>query len=700
MRSQECFYVRHSKRVLVADHETQEVFVLKWKTFKKNQRKGRELDPRYFSDKERKAFAASDAKEWKSFLDTGAVVVIPPEQAKQIPSERIFKRAARFVRTDKSKTGKEEDLQAKSRIVVPGDVDPDGETAVEEGGFRTDAPTAPQLAFHLLCSYAVRRQWWLRTFDVSTAFLSGKAHNREIYMRPPTDGLPGVPPGSLLKILKGAYGLREAPRLWYLKAREVILSCGFEELATARACFVLRDKTKADSPFVGMMVLHVDDACYGGSGPLWDATMKTCLSQFKIGTEKTKSFDFLGRHIEQKADFSITIDQHQYVKNLVRVHIPKNRRNTPKAKLTDKELSEYRSIVGQLAWPARETMPQLAYSVSDLQQKTSCATVHDLSHANNVLKLAKQWAENDKQTLQFKPFKGDVSLGCVVTRERLNKKQRDDDRKTRLGIGAIHDASFMQQPGEGSQYGYAIMLAPVTLFEEPTVTHLLDWNSAKIHRKVRSTLAAEAAGASRAYDRATYARAMIYEIEKGKDRHWTAMCKEVPFCIGTDCKSLFDLCSKIGSLPDERRVALDLLDVREGIEELGDQIRWVPTDHMLADAFTKAMPPDLMMRYLKDNVYSFKYDEDLKNTKREVAKERKAVKTANKQAKKPDESPKTVPRSVKDRISAVKKSPEHDLLEKAANSYNARKHGPLEARTSNGARKWKDKIEKTTSSGR
>ena len=137
---------------------------------------------------------------------------------------------------------------AKSRLVVPGDVDPDGENAVEDGGFRTDAPTAPQLAFHLLMSYAVRRQWHLRTFDVSTAFLSGKAHNREIYMRPPPEGLPGVPPGSLLKIVKGAYGLREAPRLWYLKAREVLMECGFEELKTAKACFVLRDKTKTDNP--------------------------------------------------------------------------------------------------------------------------------------------------------------------------------------------------------------------------------------------------------------------------------------------------------------------------------------------------------------------------------------------------------------------------------------------------------------------
>ena len=163
--------------------------------------------------------------------------------------------------------------------------------------------------------------------------------------------------------------------------------------------------------------------------------------------------------------------------------------------------------------------------------------------------------------------------------------------------------------------------------------YLLDWSSAKIHRKVRSTLAAEAAGASRAYDRACFTRCLIYEIECGKDGHWTEMCKQVPFGLGTDCKSLYDVATKLGSLPDERRVALDMLDVKEGVEEFGDLVRWVPTDHMLADAFTKNMPPDLLLQYLKTGIYSFKYDDKIKDTKREIAKERKVIRDGKIQLK-------------------------------------------------------------------
>ena len=68
----------------------------------------------------------------------------------------------------------------KSRIVFPGDVDVDSGKMPEDGGFRTDSPTVPQVAFHLLCSEAAQRGWNLGSFGVKTAFLSGEAQSREI----------------------------------------------------------------------------------------------------------------------------------------------------------------------------------------------------------------------------------------------------------------------------------------------------------------------------------------------------------------------------------------------------------------------------------------------------------------------------------------------------------------------------------------
>ena len=72
--------------------------------------------------------------------------------------------------------------------------------------------------------------------------------------------------------------------------------------------------------------------------------------------------------------------------------------------------------------------------------------------------------------------------------------------------------------------------------------------------------------------------------------------------FATDCNSLYDVCRNHGSLPSERRVALDLLDVRENLEEFGDQVRWIPTTHMLADALTKRMQPDLILKVMNECV--------------------------------------------------------------------------------------------------
>jgi len=176
-----------------------------------------------------------------------------------------------------------------------------------------------------------------------------------------------------------------------------------------------------------------------------------------------------------------------------------------------------------------------------------------------------------------------------------------------------------------------ILLGPTTFWDAKATTHLIEWKSAKIDRKVASTLAAEANGGSMAYDRSMYVRAVCAEIESplssfstsGIQTSWKEACSKIPFCLGTDCKSLYDTCIKPASTTKDKRVALDLLDVREGIEEYKDSVRWVPTDHMLVDCLTKAMHPALLNQYMKDYQYSFKFDDLLKETKRAAAKERK-----------------------------------------------------------------------------
>ena len=63
-------------------------------------------------------------------------------------------------------------------------------------------------------------------FDVATAFLSGQETQRLEYAKAPPEGrrtsrcvdsMPPVRPYELMRLVKSAYGLSEAPRLWYLR---------------------------------------------------------------------------------------------------------------------------------------------------------------------------------------------------------------------------------------------------------------------------------------------------------------------------------------------------------------------------------------------------------------------------------------------------------------------------------------------------
>ena len=102
-------------------------------------------------------------------------------------------------------------------------------------------------------------------------------------------------------------------------------------------------------------------------------------------------------------------------------------------------------------------MPQLAYSVSDLQQKVSQATVGDLVHANNVLNLAKKNVE-DGQVLRFPVLPEDIRMELQHSHDPRPEKTPKKERA--IGFGAIHDASFMGQPRDGSQQACALMIAP------------------------------------------------------------------------------------------------------------------------------------------------------------------------------------------------------------------------------------------------
>ena len=184
-----------------------------------------------------------------------------------------------------------------------------------------------------------------------------------------------------------------------------------------------------DNILRGILLLHVDDGFHIGEGLEYETSMGQLFEDFEIPPEKRKSgtFTFLGRTVTQLDDMSFIVSQETYVNDIKPIFIPKMRRAEAGSTLTDEEKSTLMSLVGQLAWAARETLPHIAYDVSDLQQRFNTATIAELVRANSVLRTAKKLVQ-DKITLKFLP----LDLKNVV-------------------FVSVTDASFAGQPNGGSQ---------------------------------------------------------------------------------------------------------------------------------------------------------------------------------------------------------------------------------------------------------
>ena len=93
---------------------------------------------------------------------------------------------------------------------------------------------------------------------------------------------------------------------------------------------------------------------------------------------KEGSGEFLGKHLVQKGDMSIVIQQKEYACQLDCVHVSKERRKDKEMDTTDQEKGQMRAVLGELNWLVTGSRPDLAASCSLLQQRVVKSKVKDL----------------------------------------------------------------------------------------------------------------------------------------------------------------------------------------------------------------------------------------------------------------------------------------------------------------------------------
>jgi hypothetical protein len=265
--------------------------------------------------------------------------------------------------------------------------------------------------------------------------------------------------------------------------------------------------------------------------------------------------DYLGMKCWQDENFEVHFSMKHYVEKLERVPMDKEVMRSVERPLNEAEKTRYRSGVMRAAWPCRLCIPQGLYMCSRLAQGIEVVTVQHLKDLNKLIDFLKTEADEGRAQLRFVAI--DLKCPRVIT---------------------PFDASFAKELGGKSQGGFITMAADDSVLKGLAPVNLIEFSSFRIHRVVRSTMAAESAALCIALDRQLYARVVFEGMLKGEKKvtlQWkekmqvpgevmsTSIAKEfLPGNMVTDARSLYDHLCKTGNLPTERQVLLDLLSAK------------------------------------------------------------------------------------------------------------------------------------------
>lgn len=275
-------------------------------------------------------------------------------------------------------------IRHKARLVGQGF----GQVYYEE----TFAPVAPYSAVRVIFVLAAAHNWFIHATDFAQAYLNGVL-DEPVYMKPP-EGYE-LPPGKVLKVVKGLYGLKQSGRVWNQKLDAALRKLEIMPLDAAPCVY-----TRGEGQSKIVIASYVDDLVLASpSLEVLESVKSALASMFKM-EDKGAIDNFCGLEVKyDQPNGTLRLSQQGYIKSLVQEHPPSYAHSpckTPLAEMLpstqlDRDVQpSYRSKVGKLMWVANHTRPDIAFAAGVLARHLSSpSTVHDQAALRCVGYLAK-----------------------------------------------------------------------------------------------------------------------------------------------------------------------------------------------------------------------------------------------------------------------------------------------------------------------
>lgn len=253
-------------------------------------------------------------------------------------------------------------IKCKARLVVRGDQQQLGTT--EE----TYASTLAGRSFRTLMAIAARFDLELIQYDAVNAFINAEL-DHDVFMKMP----PGYgKPGTILCLKKALYGLRESPKLWQKELQGTLSQLGLEQVPEEPCCMILG----------GIIVFYYVDDIVIGFDKSQRLKVDRLVNQLKSKYNLTGGHElewFLGIEIIRNRDKRlIWLSQSQYALKITKLitHLDggssaatpmqKSELLPYEGRATIANIRSYQRKIGSLLYIAVISRPDIAFAVSRL----------------------------------------------------------------------------------------------------------------------------------------------------------------------------------------------------------------------------------------------------------------------------------------------------------------------------------------------
>jgi hypothetical protein len=442
----------------------------------------------------------------------------------------------------------------KARICVRGDLQPTSEKD-------SYAATLAAKVFRSLMAIAARFDLEAVQIDAVNAFINGLL-DEEVYTYLP-DGF--KVPGKLLRLRRALYGLRRSPLLWLQELSSALLELGLKPIPEAQCLFTN-----------GRIIVffYVDDIVI-----LYHKSHQSEFTQFKQSLLQKYEFKDLGelkwflgiRVIRNREDQRLWLCQDSYIEKIATSFnlLESPQFKTPLAiqelyasetQATPQEVHAYQSRIGSTTYATSITRPDAARASNKLAEFLLNPSPAHLKAANRLIKYL-----YDTRYLAIEYSADSASYATLEPEFRCSTDAAfGDDIDTRK-----------------STEGYLFKL-----FGGP-----IEWKSTRQKLVTKSSTEAELVALSHASTEIYWWRRFFTQIKLQLNSYKVECDNQQTIRLFTT--PAIKLATKL------KHIDIHHHWLRQEVQDQKLQLKWIPTSEMPADGFTKALPTQKHLQFIK-----------------------------------------------------------------------------------------------------